>query len=273
MRANKVLQMLAAIGETCDPLLAEGEHDTHPQSLITGVIVSTRPQFYRLSIWTRSAPAGSGTADDEKLRERIASRGVSSEAQARALLREVLIEECGPEMDRSIRALPHEGKPAVVLVVGVNGTGKSTLLGALAGTRTPEAGTIRRGSGARISHLDQDAPLPAGTVASVTGDGWEAAAVRDRLGLAGLDDRPTDQLSGGQVKRVALARAKGLLGPGQRVRFDSLLSARPGGEAMSFVGSDAGAERVRVEGRAFYTGACAFVVEDGDGLSRDGFVL
>ena len=55
------------------------------------------------------------------------------------------------------------------------------------------------------------------------------------------------------------------------MRFDSLLSARPGGEAMAFVGSDAGAERVRVEGRAFYTGACAFVVEDG--FAREGFVL
>ncbi|HEU5083303.1 MAG TPA: ABC-F family ATP-binding cassette domain-containing protein, partial [Acidimicrobiales bacterium] len=98
-------------------------------------------------------------------------------------------------------------------IVGVNGTGKSTLLAALAGARVPEAGTIRRGNGARISHLDQDAPLPAGTVASVTGDGWEAAAVRDRLGLAGLEDRPTDQLSGGQVKRVALARALLAVGP------------------------------------------------------------
>ena len=68
----------------------------------------------------------------EKLRERIASRGVGSEAEARALLREVLIEECGPDMDRSIRALPHEGKPAVVLVVGVNGTGKTTTTGKLA---------------------------------------------------------------------------------------------------------------------------------------------
>ena len=97
-------------------------------------------------------------------------------------------------------------------VVGVNGTGKSTLLGVLAGTRQPEDGTIRRGKGARVSHLDQDAPLPAGTVVDVTGDRWEAAAVRDRLGLAGLDDRPTDALSGGQVKRVSLARA--LLGCG-----------------------------------------------------------
>ena len=98
-------------------------------------------------------------------------------------------------------------------VVGVNGTGKSTLLKALAGTRAPEEGTIRRGRGARVSFLDQDAPLPAGTVASVTGDRWEAAAVRDRLGLAGLEDRPTDQLSGGQVKRVALARALLASGP------------------------------------------------------------
>jgi len=66
--------MLAAIGETCDPLL-EGEPEQHPQSLITGVIVSTRPQFYRLSIWTRSAPAGTGTPEDEKLRERIEAVG------------------------------------------------------------------------------------------------------------------------------------------------------------------------------------------------------
>ncbi|MDO5029309.1 MAG: signal recognition particle-docking protein FtsY [Corynebacterium sp.] len=68
----------------------------------------------------------------DKLRERIASQKVNSEEQARALLREVLIEECQPQMDRSIRALPHEGKPAVILVVGVNGTGKTTTTGKLA---------------------------------------------------------------------------------------------------------------------------------------------
>ncbi len=31
-----------------------------------------------------------------------------------------------PEMDRSIKAMPTEGKPAVIMVVGVNGTGKTT---------------------------------------------------------------------------------------------------------------------------------------------------
>ncbi|OBZ79936.1 Eukaryotic translation initiation factor 4E-1 [Grifola frondosa] len=67
--------MLAAIGETFDPLLTNGDStDTSPQSLITGVIVSTRPQFYRLSIWTRQAPA-SNAGEDDKLRERIEAIG------------------------------------------------------------------------------------------------------------------------------------------------------------------------------------------------------
>ena len=51
---------------------------------------------------------------------------------ARALLREVLIAELRPELDRSIRALPHDDHPAVLLVVGVNGTGKTTTTGKLA---------------------------------------------------------------------------------------------------------------------------------------------
>ena len=44
-------------------------------------------------------------------------------------------------------------------------------------------------------------------------------------------------------------------------------------DGLGLVGSDAGAGRVRVEGRAFYTGACAFVAEDEDAFSRDGFEL
>ena len=68
----------------------------------------------------------------DSLRDKIAERGVSSEEQARAMLRECLIEACHPEMDRSIRAMPNDGKPAIVMVVGVNGTGKTTTTGKLA---------------------------------------------------------------------------------------------------------------------------------------------
>ncbi|WP_198952127.1 signal recognition particle-docking protein FtsY [Mycobacterium sp. AT1] len=66
------------------------------------------------------------------LRAKMAAASVRSEADARAVLREVLINELRPDMDRAIRALPHADKPSVLLVVGVNGTGKTTTVGKLA---------------------------------------------------------------------------------------------------------------------------------------------
>ncbi|WP_067574792.1 signal recognition particle-docking protein FtsY [Nocardia acidivorans] len=68
----------------------------------------------------------------ERLREEMAARTVRTAADARAVLREVLVEALRPELDRSIRALPHPDHPAVMLVVGVNGTGKTTTTGKLA---------------------------------------------------------------------------------------------------------------------------------------------
>lgn len=68
----------------------------------------------------------------DRLREEFALNTVRTEAEARALLRSVLVDELRPELDRSIRALPHEDHPAVLLVVGVNGTGKTTTTGKLA---------------------------------------------------------------------------------------------------------------------------------------------
>jgi fused signal recognition particle receptor len=67
-----------------------------------------------------------------ELRSELASKNVSTEAEARAVLREVLITQLQPSMDRSIRALPHPDHPSVLLVVGVNGTGKTTTVGKLA---------------------------------------------------------------------------------------------------------------------------------------------
>ncbi|MHA6621264.1 signal recognition particle-docking protein FtsY [Pseudonocardia sp. DLS-67] len=66
------------------------------------------------------------------LRSELARRGVRTPEQARQLLRDVLTEALGTDMDRAVRALPHGGRPGVVLVVGVNGTGKTTTTGKLA---------------------------------------------------------------------------------------------------------------------------------------------
>ncbi len=91
-------------------------------------------------------------------------------------------------------------------IVGINGTGKSTLLRVLAGTEVPEAGEIRWGRGVRIGFLEQDSPLPPGNVRSAVGGGWQSEAILDRLGMASMLDRNVSELSGGQAKRVALAK-------------------------------------------------------------------
>ena len=91
-------------------------------------------------------------------------------------------------------------------IVGINGTGKSTLLRLLAGVEEPETGIVRRGRGARVAFLDQLATLPPGTVTEAVGDGWEAAAVLERLGMGRMADLDVSTLSGGQAKRAALAR-------------------------------------------------------------------
>jgi ABC transport system ATP-binding/permease protein len=103
-------------------------------------------------------------------------------------------------------------------IVGVNGAGKSTLLRILAGVDAPGEGQVRRGRGARVGLLDQVPVLPPGTVRAAVGSGWEAEAALDRLGMgAALDDQVT-ALSGGQAKRVALARV--LTHPGELLVLD-----------------------------------------------------
>ncbi len=93
-------------------------------------------------------------------------------------------------------------------VVGLNGCGKSTLLRILTGEFAADAGEVRTGRNARIGVLPQHPVLPAGTVreaASVGVDAWRAEAALFRLGMGNMLDARTDQLSGGQTKRVALA--------------------------------------------------------------------
>ena len=91
-------------------------------------------------------------------------------------------------------------------VVGINGCGKSTLLRLLARVDEPAAGEVRWGRGARIGFLPQRPELPEGTIGDALGDGWQGRAMLDRLGMGELVDARTDRLSGGQAKRVALAR-------------------------------------------------------------------
>jgi fused signal recognition particle receptor len=68
----------------------------------------------------------------EQLRTESKVTGTSDPAEVRGLLRTDLIEMIGPDMDRTLHVARHGDRPSVVLVVGVNGTGKTTACGKLA---------------------------------------------------------------------------------------------------------------------------------------------
>ncbi|KRV50991.1 signal recognition particle-docking protein FtsY [Wenjunlia vitaminophila] len=69
----------------------------------------------------------------ERLRTRVKVLGTRTPTELRELLRDELVQLIGPDMDRSLSTTRSaEGRPAVVLVVGVNGTGKTTTTGKLA---------------------------------------------------------------------------------------------------------------------------------------------
>ena len=99
------------------------------------------------------ADLGTNTTQDvvTRLRAELVSRGVRTSEQARALLKDVLVDALHPEMDRAVRALPHDSetngrRPAVVLVAGVNGTGKTTTTGKLARVLIAEGRTVVLGA-------------------------------------------------------------------------------------------------------------------------------
>ena len=101
-------------------------------------------------------------------------------------------------------------------VIGVNGTGKSTILSILAGKREPDSGTVITRNGLKISYLSQNPVFdPEKTVLENVTEAiygqeehWntegEAKAMLQRFGISDPDVRP-DILSGGQKKRAALA--------------------------------------------------------------------
>ncbi len=68
----------------------------------------------------------------DSLRTRVTVEGTRDEETVRGWLREDLLRLVDPSFDRSIASSRIDGRPAVVMVVGVNGTGKTTTVGKLA---------------------------------------------------------------------------------------------------------------------------------------------
>lgn len=100
-------------------------------------------------------------------------------------------------------------------IIGINGTGKTTLLKIIAGLEEPDQGQVIFQKGLRVTYLPQSPKFPEhATVLSYVADGadgadWgresEAKNALNRLGITDHHEE-VDHLSGGQKKRVALAR-------------------------------------------------------------------
>ena len=136
----------------------------------------------------------------------------------------------GYENREVIHGLSFELREGEVLsVLGENGTGKSTLLRALLGLKKPNHGQVRYGAGLtqrQIGYLPQQAaaqkdfPALAGEIVrsgylgAMGARAWytrdqrlRARQIMEELGIGELEDRCYRELSGGQQRRVLLARA------------------------------------------------------------------
>lgn len=80
------------------------------------------------------ADLGVGPATElvEALRAQVRVDGIAEPERLRSVLSAQLLALVGPDMDRELRTARADGKPAVVLIVGVNGTGKTTTTGKIA---------------------------------------------------------------------------------------------------------------------------------------------
>ncbi|MEV8091228.1 signal recognition particle-docking protein FtsY [Streptomyces nigra] len=80
------------------------------------------------------------------LRERVKVLGTRTPVELRGLLREELLKLVGTDMDRVVRTEPDDRKPGIVMVVGVNGTGKTTTTGKLARVLVADGNSVVLGA-------------------------------------------------------------------------------------------------------------------------------
>ena len=164
-------------------------------------------------------PARQITSD---LQTRVKVEGARTPDEVRAMLRGELLAQVETEASRSLRTQRHEGRPAVVLVVGVNGTGKTTTCGKLARSLVGDGETVVLGAadtfraaaadqlqtwgarvGAQVVRSDKDQADPASVAFDAVATGIEREAdvvIIDTAGRLHTKNDLMDEL--GKVKRV-----------------------------------------------------------------------
>jgi fused signal recognition particle receptor len=158
----------------------------------------------------------------EQLRTEVKVTGTRDVATVRTMLRADLLAQLGPDMDRSLHTRPHGDRPAVVLVVGVNGTGKTTACGRLARALIGDGQTVLLGAadtfraaaadqlqtwgdrvGAEVVRSDREGADPASVAFTAVNEGIErgvGTVIVDTAGRLHTKAGLMDEL--GKIKRV-----------------------------------------------------------------------
>jgi fused signal recognition particle receptor len=158
----------------------------------------------------------------EDLRTDVKVEGTRDPAGVRSMLRGELMNQVGVDMDRALRTARHGDRPAVVLVVGVNGTGKTTtcaklarvligdgqsvLLGAADTFRAAAADQLQTWGdrvGAQVVRSDREGADPASVAFDAVNEGVERGVdvvIVDTAGRLHTKAGLMDEL--GKIKRV-----------------------------------------------------------------------
>ena len=195
----------------------------------------------------------------EELRTEVKVAGGRGAADVRSLLRAQLIKAIGPDQDRSLHTTRHGDRPAVLLVVGVNGTGKTTTCGKLARVLVGDGRTVLLGAadtfraaaadqletwgkrvGARVVRSDREGADPASVAFEAVKEGIELgvdAVIVDTAGRLHTKTGLMDEL--GKIRRV-ISRQAGvdevLLVLDATTGQNGLRQARVFGEAVNVTG-------------------------------------
>jgi fused signal recognition particle receptor len=163
----------------------------------------------------------------EELRTQVRVAGTRNPDEVRAMLRGELIRAIGPDMDRTLHAQRHGDRPAVLLVVGVNGTGKTTACGKLARALVGDGRSVLLGAadtfraaaadqlqtwgarvGARVVRSDREGADPASVAFEAVSEGITErvdTVIVDTAGRLHTKTGLMDEL--GKIKRVIEKRA------------------------------------------------------------------
>ncbi|MBV9382413.1 MAG: signal recognition particle-docking protein FtsY, partial [Streptosporangiaceae bacterium] len=206
----------SSVGSVLLGLLSSGRLDDETWEEIEDVLIT--------------ADVGVSTARQivEDLRTQVKVEGARTPAEVRAMLRAELLSQIGEDGNRQLRTRPHGGMPAVVLVVGVNGTGKTTTAGKLARSLVGDGETVLLGAadtfraaaadqlqtwgervGAETVRADKEGADPASVAFEAVRKGIEAEVDVVLIDTAGRLHTKTglmDEL--GKVKRVVEKQAK-----------------------------------------------------------------